>query len=157
MAHTSNAVIYGFNVTTPANIKRLANRDKVNIREYPVIYDLIDDVRQELSNRLAPEIIETELGALKIKAVFKTIKTEVICGGEVTKGALSMPAQARIKRGKEQLAEAEVTNLKRGPQDVKEVHSGELCGISLRTSARLELVEGDILEIFRRETKTRKL
>ncbi len=157
LADTSGAVVYGFNVTTATNIRRLANRDKVNIREYQVIYELIDDVRQELSNLLAPEVVETELGSLKTKAVFKTTKTEVICGGEVTKGNLSLPARARVLRGKEQIAEAEITNLKRGPQDVKEVLEGELCGISLKTENRLLLEEGDVINAFRREVVERKL
>jgi translation initiation factor IF-2 len=157
LAHTSGAVIYCFNVSAPVNIKRLANRDKVSVREYPVIYDLINDAHEELEQRLAPEVVETELGTLKVKAIFKTTKSEVICGGEVTKGTLGLPAQARLKRGKSQLAEAEVTNLKRGPQDVKEVLTGELCGISLRTDSKLEVQVDDIIEIFRRETKVRKL
>lgn len=157
LAHTSGSIIYGFNVTTPASIKRLAARDKVVIREYPVIYDLIDDAKVKLSGLLSPEVVETELGRLDIKAIFKTTKTEVICGGEVTKGTLSLPAQAKIMRGKDQLAEAEVTNLKRGPQDVKEVQVGEMCGISLKTASKLELQPDDKLSLFRRETLERKL
>ena len=97
------------NVKAPTNIRRLASRDKVSIREYNIIYELIDDVKSELSELLSPEIIDTELGTLKVKAIFNTTKTEVICGGEVTKGKLTVPALARIKRGKEQLAEVEVT------------------------------------------------
>lgn len=156
-AHTSNAVIYGFNVTLPPGIKRTANRDKVSIRLFSVIYELIDDARSELSALLTPEVKETILGTLTIKGVFKTTKTEVICGGEVTSGKLSVPALARVARGKEQIAEAELANLKRGPQDAKEVVEGELCGLSLRTTGRLELQEGDVVTVFKRELVSRQL
>jgi translation initiation factor IF-2 len=157
LASTSNAIIYGFNVTAPTNIKRLAGRDKISIQLYKIIYELIDDVKEGMSKLLAPEIVETDLGRLVVKGVFKTTKTEVICGGEVTKGKLQAPAFARVSREGEQLAEVEVTNLKRGPQDAKEVLEGEMCGVELRTQNRLELQEGDRLEFFTRQTVTRTL
>jgi translation initiation factor IF-2 len=156
-ATSSNAIIYGFNVTVPTNIKRLASRDKVSIRLFKVIYELIDDVKGELSNLLAPQILEKELGTLQIKAVFKTTKTEVICGGQVLSGKLTLPALSRVKRGEEQLAEVEVTNLKRGPQDAKEVVEGEMCGLSFHSTSRVDLQEGDTLELFTRETVSRQL
>lgn len=157
VAATSNAVVYGFNVTAPANIKRLASRDKVDIRLYNVIYELIDDVRQELSERLLPEVVETPLGRLIVKGVFKTTKSEIICGGEVTKGRLTVPSFARVLRDDEVLAEVEVTNLKRGPQDAKEVLEGEMCGVNLKPAGRLLLQEGDRLEFFTRQTVARTL
>lgn len=157
MAHTSNAVIYGFNVTLPASVKHIAGRDKIRIRLFKVIYELIDDARTELSQLLVPQVVETEMGRLVVRGIFKTSKTEIICGGEVTKGKLSLPAQARILRDKKQLAEVEVTNLKRGPQDTKEVVEGEMCGLSLKTTAKVDLEEGDFIELFSRETVARTL
>lgn len=157
LAHTSGAIIYGFHVQLPTNIKQLGARDKVSVRLYTVIYELIDDVKQELQKLLPPEIVETELGRLVVKAIFKTTKTEVICGGEVTKGKLTMPALARISRDKEVIAETEVTNIKRGPQDAKEVFAGDMCGVSLRTTTRLDVQEGDHVEFFTRETVARTL
>ncbi len=157
LAHTSQAIIYGFNVDVPASIKRLANRDDVTIRIYNVIYELIDDVKAELGKLLSPEIVETELGRLLVKGIFKLTKTEVICGGEVTKGKLTLPAIAKVMRGDEQLAEVQVTSLKRGPQDAKEVVEGEMCGVSFSSTARVDLQEGDRLEFFTREAVTRSL
>ncbi|HTB49051.1 MAG TPA: translation initiation factor IF-2 [Verrucomicrobiae bacterium] len=157
LAHSSNAIVYGFNVGLPTSSKQQAGRDKVRIRLYKVIYELIDDVKTELSNLLSPEIIETELGRLVVKGVFKTTKSEIICGGEVTKGKLTAPALARITRGDEQLGEAEVTGLKRGPAEAKEVVEGEMCGMSLKTTKRLELQEGDRIELFTREAVQRQL
>jgi translation initiation factor IF-2 len=157
LATTSHAVIYGFNVVAPTEIKRLASRDQTSIRLYRVIYELIDDVKEEMSKLLAPEVIETDFGRLVVRAVFKTTKTEVICGGEVTKGKLTAPSIARVMRGSEQIAEVEVTGLKRGPQEAKEVVEGEMCGISFRTTGKVEIQEGDHIEFFKRETNTRTL
>lgn len=157
LAGTSNAIIYGFNVQVPANIKRLASRDKIVIRLYKVIYELIDDVKNGLSALLAPEIVETEQGRLVVRGIFKTTKTEVICGGEVTKGKLTAPSIARVMRDGKQLAEVEVTMLKRGPQETKEVFEGDMCGMSIKTSSRVDLQEGDHIELFSRETVTRSL
>lgn len=157
LANTSGAIIYGFNAQIPTSIKRLASRDKLHVRLYSIIYELIDDVKEELSKLLAPEVVEKELGTLTIKGIFKTTKTMVICGGEVTSGKLESPAMARVFRGKEQLAEVSITNLKRGPQDTKEVFEGEMCGISLETTSRLEVQEGDQVRLFTRESVDRHL
>jgi translation initiation factor IF-2 len=157
MAHTSGAIVYGFSVTIPANIKQLASRDRVPVRIYKVIYELIDDVKEELTKLLAPEIVETELGRLVVRGIFKTTKTEVICGGEVTKGKLTVPSLARVTRGGEKLAEVEITNLKRGPQDAKELIEGEMCGLSFKSTSRVDIQEGDHIEVFSRETVARTL
>ena len=151
------AIIYGFGTSVPNNIKQLASRDSVSIRLFTVIYELIDDVREELSKLLAPEVIKKELGILEVKGVFKTTKTEVICGGEVLSGKLTAPAQVEITRGKNVIGEAKLTGLKRGPNDAKDLAEGELGGVNLQTSSRLDLEIGDTLTIFTLETKERTL
>lgn len=157
-AATSGAIIYGFHVELPAAVKQIAQRDRVSVRLFSVIYELIDDVKKELEALLAPEVVEEELGRLMVKGVFKTSKTEVIAGGEVTKGKLSMPAMARVFRDKELIADnLEVTNLKSGPTDVKEVNEGSMCGINLKTESKINLIEGDRIELFTRDTKQRSL
>ncbi|HVV67039.1 MAG TPA: translation initiation factor IF-2 [Candidatus Saccharimonadales bacterium] len=157
LAHSTGSVVYGFNVDLPTSSKQKASRDKVRVHLYKVIYELIDDVKGELSNLLSPEIVETELGRLIVKGIFKTTRTEIICGGEVTKGKLTVPALARVTRGDETLAEVEVTGLKRGPADAKEIVEGEMCGMSLKTEKRLELQEGDRIEVFTRQAVQRTL
>lgn len=157
-AATAKAIIYGFNVDIPASIKRLASRDKVSVRIFTVIYELIDDVKKELEALLTPEIVVQDLGELVIKGIFKITKTEVICGGEVTKGKLVVPALARIYRDKKLIADdVEVVKLQRGPQEVKEVLQGEMCGLSFKTTKRVEVQENDRIELFTRETKSRTL
>lgn len=157
LAHSSKAVIYAFHLDIPPNVKRMAARDKVSIRFYKVIYELLDDAKQELEKLLPPEIVETSLGRLLVRGIFKTTKTEVICGGEVTKGKLTAPALCKVFRGDDLLAEAQITNLKRGPADAKEIIEGEMCGLGLATDSRIDLQEGDRIEVFSRETVVRKL
>ncbi len=157
LAATSDAIIYGFNVQAPASIKQLASRDRVPIRLYNVIYELIDDAKDELTKLLPPKVIRTDLGRLLVKGVFKITKTEVICGGEVTKGKLVSPALATVTRGDEVIAEVEVVSLKRGPQEAKEVFEGEMCGISFKSTSRVDLKEEDRIDFYTQETVARTL
>ena len=157
LAASSNAIVYGFHVTTPPGLRQVAARDQVSVRLYEVIYELLDDAKAELSELLAPEVIETELGTLKVKKVFKTTQKEVIAGGEVTKGSLKAPAKVKVIRDKEVVVEVEASRLQRGPQEVKEVPQGEECGVTLQTESKLSLQEGDNLAFFTRELKERTL
>lgn len=157
LARSSGAIIYGFNTSVATNIKRLANRDKVSIRLYSVIYELIDDVKAELGALLAPEIIEREMGELEVKGVFKTTKSDIICGGEVKAGKLLVPAEVRIKRGKEQIGQAKLKGLKRGPNAATDLVEGEMGGIELETAGRIDLEIGDKLEFYVIETRERAL
>jgi translation initiation factor IF-2 len=157
LAHSSGALVYGFNVGLPTSSRQQASRDKIQVRLYKIIYELIDDVKTELSQLLRPEIVETELGRLIVRGIFKTTRTEVICGGEVTKGKLTAPAFARVSRGDEQLGEVELVGLKRGPSEAKEVVEGEMCGLNLKTEKKLDLQEGDRIDVFTRETVQRQL
>jgi translation initiation factor IF-2 len=157
LAESSDAIIYGFNIELPPAVKRLAMRDKVQIRLYRVIYELLDDARQSMEQMLAPEVVETEVGKLTVKGVFRTMKEEVICGGEVTSGKVMPNVLARVLRGGDQIAEVEVTNVQRQQQEAKEVFEGEMCGLSLKTVKKLIVEEGDKLEFFTRELVKRTL
>lgn len=157
LAADEKTVIYGFNVELPPNVKRQATRDKVQVRIYKVIYELLDDARNSMEALLAPEVVEMEIGGLTIKGIFRTLKEEVICGGEVTSGKITAGLLARVKRGDEQLAEVEVEKVQRQQSEVKEVFEGEMCGLSLKTQKKLLLEEGDKLEFFTRELVKRTL
>ena len=150
-------IIYGFNVTLSPAVKRLAMRDKVQVRLYKVIYELLDDARMSMEALLAPEVVETEIGKLSIKGVFRTSRDEVIAGGEVMTGKVAANLLARVKRGDEQLAEVEVTSVQRQQTEAKEVFEGEMCGLSLKTTKKLQLEVGDTLEFFTRELVKRTL
>lgn len=154
---SENTVIYGFNIDLPPAVKRLAQRDRVEVRLYKVIYELLDNARQSMSDLLAPEVVETEVGKLTIKGVFRTLKEQVICGGEVTSGKVAADLLARVKRGDEQIAEVTVEHVQRQQTQAKEVFEGEMCGLSLKTDKKLQLEEGDKLEFFTRELVKRTL
>lgn len=157
LASDKKTIIYGFNVSLPPAVKQLAARDKVQVRLYKVIYELLDDARASMEAMLAPEVVETEIGTLTIKGIFRTLKDEIIAGGEVTSGKVTTGLLARAKRGKEVLAEVEVTKVQRQQQEAKEVFEGEMCGISLKISKKLLLEEGDKLEFFTRALVKRTL
>lgn len=157
LAESSNAIIYGFNIELPPAVKRLAMRDKVQVRIFRVIYELLDDARQSMEQLLSPEVVETEVGKLTVKGVFRTTRDEVICGGEVTTGKVLANVLARVKRGDEQVAEVEVTSVQRQQQEAKEVFEGEMCGLSLKTTKKIVVEEGDKLEFFTRELVKRTL
>lgn len=157
LAADGETVIYGFNVELPPAVKRLAQRDKIQVRLYKVIYELLDDARQSMEQLLAPEVVETEVGSLNVQGVFRTLKDTIIAGGEVTKGKVTTGLLVRIKRGNEQIAEAEVTSVQRQQQEAKEVFEGEMCGLSLKTDKKVLLEVGDNLEFFTRELVKRTL
>jgi translation initiation factor IF-2 len=158
LAHSTNAIVYGFHTSMPSAIRQIASRDKVSVRLYTIIYEMIDDVRQELTKLLQPEIVEENVGRLQVKGIFKTTKSDLICGGEVTKGKIVVPALAKIYRGSELLGdEIEVVGLKSGPSEVKEVNEGQMCGVNLKTDKKIELQLDDKIEFFTRKTVERSL
>ena len=151
LAVGENTVIYGFNVDLPPAVKRLAAREHVEVRLYQVIYELLDNAKQSMEALLAPEVVETEVGRLSVKGVFRTVREEVIAGGEMMKGKVYKGLLARLKRGDEHIAEVEVSSVQRQHQEAKEVFEGEMCGLSLKTTRKVVVEEGDTLEFFTRE------
>lgn len=157
LATDRKTIIYGFNVDVSNAVKQLANRDKVQIRIFKVIYKLLDDAKELMESMLAPEVVETEIGKLTVKAIFRTMKDEVIVGGEVSSGKVIPNSLARVIRNKEQIAEVEISSVQRQHIEAKEVFEGEMCGMSLKTSQKIIIEDGDKLEIFTRELIKRKL
>ena len=151
LAATEGTVIYGFNVELPPAVKRQAARDKVEVRIYKVIYELLDNAKASMEALIAPEVVETVTGELAIKGIFRTLKDEVICGGEVTSGKIVPGVMARVLRKGESIAEVEVTKVQRNQVEAKEVFEGDMCGLSLKTTKKLALELDDTLELFTRE------
>lgn len=157
LAADEKTVIYGFNIDLPPAVKRLATRERTEVRVYKVIYELLDNAKDSMEALLAPEVVETISGTLTVKGVFRTMKDQVIAGGEVTSGKVVNNVLVRAKRGDEVLGEAEIVGLQREKIDAKEVFEGDLCGFSLKTHRKLPLEVGDKLEFFTRELVTRTL
>lgn len=156
-AKSSNAIIYGFNVSMNSQVKRLANSAKVPIKLFNVIYELLDDVKHEIEEKLEPVVVEAPVGELEVKGVFRTSKDEIICGGLVKSGKVVPNVLVHVKRKKEDLGEAEITSVQRDKSEVKEVFEGEMCGLSLKTAKKIQLEVGDKLELFTREFKKKTL
>jgi len=157
LAADDKTVIYGFNVDLPPAVKRLATRERTEVRLYRVIYELLDNAKASMEALLAPEVVETVTGTLTVKGVFRTLKDMVIAGGEVTSGKVTANVLVRATRGDEILGEAEITSLQRDKVEAKEAFEGDLCGFSLKTHRKLALEIGDKLEFFTRELVTRTL
>jgi len=156
-AGDNNTVIYGFNVNVPTNIAKLAARDGVTIRNYKVIYELLDDAKSAMEDLLGEEVVETELGEMKVMGVFRTTKTELIAGGEMLRGKLIPGVMARVKHDKEVIGEAEVESVQKERIDAKELVEKEVGGLMMKTTKKINLQVGDRLEFFSRETRKRKL
>ena len=160
LARDGNAMIYGFNVSLPAHVKQLAMRSKTEVRLFNVIYELLDDARAAMSELLPEEVVETAVGELEVKGVFRTTRDEIIAGGLVDKGKITPGILARVWRGKESLAEVEITHVQRDKNEAKEVVEGEMCGVSVKIphgQGKIALEIGDRLEGFTREMKKRTL
>lgn len=161
-AASSNAVIYGFNVSLPAQVKQLAARAHVEVRLYKIIYELLDDAKSILSDLLPDEVVETPLGELDVQGIFRTTKTDIIAGGKVTKGRLLPHTRARVWRGKgkkaEMMGEVELVSLRREKNEASDIVEGEMCGIEIALEGqKLTLELGDRLEVFSREMRKRSL
>ena len=157
MAAGGNTVVYGFNVSVPINISKMAARDNVPVRTFRVIYELLDDAKHEMENLLDAEVVEEDKGEMKVLGVFRTEKTSIIAGGEVLKGDVKPTYLARVVRDKTYIGEVEVTSVQKEKIDVKELTAGETGGLALKTESKIQLQIGDRLKFFTRELKKKTL
>ncbi len=157
MAAGDNTVVYGFNVNVPTNIAKLAARDGVEVRNFRVIYELLDDARSSMEKLLGEEVVETEVGTMDVMGVFRVTKTELIAGGKVTSGKLVPGVMVRVMRKKEMLGEAEVESVQKEKIDAKELIENEVGGLMMKTEKKILLEVGDKLEFFTREKRQKKL
>lgn len=157
MAVGDRTIIYGFNVLVPINIAKMAIRDGVEIRNFKVIYELLDDAKAEMEKMLDVEVIEEEMGEMKIKGVFRTEKTAMIVGGEMLTGVVRPGMLARIWRKEECLGELEVTSVQKEKIDAQELVAGETGGLALKTERKITVELMDRLKFFVREQKKKKL
>ena len=157
MASGGKTVIYGFNVTVPNAIAKMAERNGVPVRVFRVIYELLDDAKHDMEEMLDAEVVEEDTGELEVKGVFRTDKTEIIAGGQVTKGRVSPGMLCRFYRKKELLGDGEVVNVQEGKVDVASLAESEIGGLSFKTSKKIQLELGDRIEFFIREYKKKKI
>ncbi len=155
LAEASKSPIIGFNVRANAQARDIANQKGIEIRYYSIIYDLVNDVKTAASGLLSPEIKETFIGYAQIKEVFKITGIGKIAGCIVTEGNAKRAAGVRLLRDNIVIHEGKLKTLKRFKDEVKEVQSGQECGMAFE--AYDDIKEGDVIEIFTSEEIKRNL
>ncbi len=146
LAAASNALIIGFNVRPEPSAKKEAEKEKVDIRFYRVIYEVLDDMEAAMKGMLEPEYQEIALGQAEVRATFRVPRAGTIAGSYVQEGKVLKGAQARLIRDGAVVYEGRIESLRRFKEDVREVVSGYECGIGLQDFS--DVKEGDIVEVF---------
>ena len=144
LASASNAIIIGFNVKPDNQARIVAEREKVDLRLYSVIYNAIEDVEAALKGMLEPIYEEKIIGHAEIRQIFKASGVGNIAGAIVTEGRITKDSIVRITRDKEQIYEGPIATLKHFKDDVKEVKGGSECGMVFENFGQIQ--EGDLVE-----------
>ncbi len=155
LAEASNAAILGFNVRANKQARDAAEAAGIELRYYNVIYDLVDDVKAAMSGLLSPERRETFLGNAEILEVFNISKVGKVAGCRVTEGVVQRGAHVRLIRDDIVVHEGQLGTLKRFKDEVKEVQSGQECGMNFETYQ--DMRPGDVIECYRVEEVARSL
>ncbi len=155
LASASNAIVLGFNVKAEPKAASQAQANGVDIRNYNVIYEAINDLKAALAGLLAPEIRETALGRAQVRQIFVISKLGPICGSYVSEGKIVRAARVRVRRGEEVFGQGTVGSLKRFKDEVREVLAGLECGIGVDGVNGIQ--PGDILEAYTSEEVARTL
>ncbi len=157
LASASDAIVIGFNVRPTPRAQALAEQEKVEIKKYNVIYDVVDDIKAAMEGMLSPEIKEVDIGKVEVRDTFKVPKVGLIAGCYVLEGKVKRNSLVRVIRDSIQINKdmIRISSLKRFKDDAKEVAEGFECGIGLENWQDLQI--GDILEIVETEEIRRKL
>ncbi|MBI9108758.1 MAG: translation initiation factor IF-2, partial [Spirochaetales bacterium] len=146
LASASNAIIIGFHVRPTAKAQAIAEREKVDIRKYNIIYDAVADIRAAMEGMLAPELSEETLGTAEVREVFKVPKIGLIAGCYVKSGKIRRNESAHVIREGVILHSGKITSLRRFKDDAKEVETGYECGIGIENYLDVQI--GDIFEVY---------
>ncbi|MCA6118223.1 translation initiation factor IF-2 [Bradyrhizobium sp. WSM 1738] len=155
LAEGFNAAIIGFSVRANKEAAAAAKRNGIEIRYYNIIYDLVDDIKKAMSGLLAPTLRETMLGNAQILEVFNISKVGKVAGCRVTDGTVERGANVRLIRDNVVVHEGKLSTLKRFKDEVKEVQSGQECGMAFENYGDMRV--GDVIECYRIETIQRSL
>ena len=146
LASASNAIIIGFNVRPDNTAKDIADREKVDVRLYRVIYDCINEIEAAMKGMLAPKFQEQIIGHVEIRQTFKVSKVGTVCGGYVTDGKIVRNSKVRVVRDNIVVFEGDLASLRRFKDDVKEVAAGYECG--LQVDKYNDVKVGDVIEVY---------
>ncbi|MGQ0562977.1 MAG: translation initiation factor IF-2 [Gemmatimonadota bacterium] len=155
LAASSGSIIIGFHVRPTAEARATAAREGVDIRQYNIIYEAIEEVRSALEGMLAPEEREVLVGAAEVRQLFKVPKFGTVAGCMITEGVIDRKSKVRVVRDGVQVYLGELSSLRRFKDDVKEVREGFECGMSVEGYNDLKI--GDVIEAFKVESVARSL
>ncbi len=155
LASASDAIIIGFNVRPSINAKQLADKEQIDIRNYSIIYNVINDIKDAMEGMLSPEIVEEITGNMEIRQTFKISKVGTIAGCMVLDGKVYRNSRIRVIRDNVVIFTGELASLKRFKDDVKEVSKGYDCGIQIKNFNDIQ--ELDIIEAFQEVSVKKKL
>ncbi len=154
LAAASGAVIIGFNTSMASGAKRAADANGVDVREYEVIYKLLEDIQLAMEGLLEPDMVEEKIGEAEVRAIF-TIGKSAVAGCYISNGKLQRNCKVRVKRAGQIVFEGDLDSLRRNKDVVKDVSSGFECGIGCDRFANWK--EGDLIEGYKLVTQRRKL
>jgi translation initiation factor IF-2 len=155
LAAASDAIIIGFHVRPNVKAKDLAVKEKIEIRNYKVVYDAINDVKLALEGLLGTEKHEQVLGSVEVREIFKISRLGTIAGCQVKSGKIIRNARVRLIRDDEEIYVGAIASLKRFKDDVREVTAGFECGIQIQDYNDIKV--GDIIEAYEIVEKKRTL
>ncbi len=155
LAKASNAIVIGFHVRPDANARGAAEREKVDIRTYRVIYEAVEDVKAALEGLLAPEEKEVVFGEAEVRQTFKISGVGTIAGCLVRHGVIRRGVKLRVVRDGVEVYAGAISSLKRFKEDVREVREGLECGIGVENFNDVKV--GDVLEAYQIEEVARSL
>jgi translation initiation factor IF-2 len=155
LASASNAVVIGFNVRPEPKATQQAQAERVDIKLYNVIYEVINDLRAALEGMLAPLVREVTLGRAQVRALFPIKNLGTIAGSFVSDGKVTRAAKVRVVRAGQAIGEGQIASLRRFKDDVREVLQGLECGIGVDGVTDLRV--GDVIEAFTTEEVARTL
>ena len=156
-AQAAGALVYAFNTAVGGMAQKLADKESVPVRSYKVIYELTDNVREEIESRLPTELVRTDLGTLKVLKTFFSTQAKKIVGGEVADGTIETNAQAiiwrKVGKEKEEIGRGTITEMQVEKKAISQAQQGDQVGLTYEGKGKIK--EGDTLEVFK-EDKVRK-
>jgi translation initiation factor IF-2 len=155
LAAASNAIIIGFHTRPTPKAQAFADQEKVEIRKYSIIYDVVEDIRQAMEGMLSPELREEQIGTVEVRETFKVPKQGTIAGSYVTSGEVRRSAQVHLIRDGIEIFTGPIVSLRRFKDDAKEVKMGYECGVGLE--GWTDVQTGDIMEVFVMKEVAKKL
>ena len=155
LAESNHAVIFGFHSSPTQAAQHLIQEKNIEAKSYKIIYELLDEIKKRMEEKLKPEIQRVILGRIKILKIFKKEKEGMVVGGRVTEGMATLGAKAEVSRKDLKIGQGKIIKLQSNKIDVKDLEQGKECGIQFEGKPIIEI--GDVLECYKEESHEQKI